>query len=88
MKPGAAYCRPGSRFGLSAERGLIEMKKALGLALLVGGLGLAFWGYQMSDSLASQLSEKLSGALPNEVMYRYIGGAASAVAGLFLLARN
>lgn len=58
--------------------------KALGLALIVIGVGLAYWGHQISGTFSSQLSAKLSGTMPDEVMYRYIGGAASAVAGLFL----
>jgi len=62
--------------------------KAIGLVLLIVGAGLLYWGYQLSGSLASQLSRSLSGAMPNEVMVRYIGGAACAVAGLFLLARK
>jgi hypothetical protein len=62
--------------------------KIIGLILLVGGAGLAFWGYQMSGSLTSELSKSLTGALPDEVMYRYIGGAASAAVGLFLLVKK
>jgi len=62
--------------------------KILGLILLVVGIGLAWWGYQMSDALTSQLSRSLTGALPDEVMFRYIGGAASAAVGFFLLARK
>ena len=58
--------------------------KIVGLALIVAGAGLAYWGYQMSGSITSQLTKTVSGALPDEVMYRYIGGAASGVAGLFL----
>ena len=64
------------------------MNKIIGLALLVGGAGMAWWGYQMSDALTSQLSKSLTGALPNEVMYRYIGGAVSAAVGLFLLLKR
>lgn len=56
--------------------------------LLVGGLGMAFWGYQMSGAFASKLTRGLTGALPDEVMYRYIGGAVSSVAGLFLLVKK
>jgi Protein of unknown function (DUF3185) len=62
--------------------------KALGLALVVIGIGLIVWGHQISGSLASQLSSKLTGAMPNEVMYRYIGGAVSAVVGVFLLLKK
>ena len=56
--------------------------------LLVGGLGLAYWGYQMSGSVSAKFSRAVSGALPDAVMYRYIGGAVSAVAGLFLLLKK
>jgi hypothetical protein len=65
-----------------------SMVKMVGLILLVGGLGMAFWGYQMSGSFAAKLVKGLNGALPDEVMYRYIGGAISAIAGLFLLVRK
>jgi hypothetical protein len=32
----------------------------------------------------SELTETISGSMPDEVMYRYIGGAVSVVVGLFL----
>jgi len=64
------------------------LTKAVGLGLVVGGAGVAYWGYQMSGSLAAQLSRTITGALPDAVMYRYIGGAVSVVAGLFLLIRK
>ncbi len=60
----------------------------VGLVLLVGGLGVAFWGYQMSGSIVSQFSSRLTGALPDAVMYRYVGGAVCAVVGLFLLLKK
>lgn len=59
----------------------------IGLVLLIGGLGVAFWGYQMSGSFAAQLTKTINGALPEGVMIRYIGGAISSVVGLFLLTR-
>lgn len=59
--------------------------RAAGLALLVVGIGLAFWGYQMSGTVAAKLSRAITGAAPDGVMYRYIGGAAGMVAGVFLL---
>ena len=61
--------------------------KVVGLALLVVGIGLAFWGYQLSGSFTSQLSKSVSGAMPDEVMFRYIGGAVCGVIGGFLLLR-
>lgn len=65
-----------------------SMVQLIGLVLLIGGLGMAFWGYQMSGALASKLTKGITGALPDEVMYRYIGGAISSVAGLFLLLKK
>lgn len=65
-----------------------SMITIIGLVLLVGGAGLAYWGYQMSHSLVSHLSQTFTGALPDAVMYRYIGGAVSGVTGLFLLVKK
>ena len=62
--------------------------KIFGLALIVIGAGLAYWGWQMSDSLVSEMSRTVTGALPDAVMYRYIGGAVCAAVGLFLMARR
>lgn len=62
--------------------------KIIGLILLVVGAGLAWWGYQLSGALAAQLTKTLSGALPDAIMYRYIGGAACGVVGLFLLVKR
>lgn len=59
--------------------------KALGLALLVIGGGLAFWGYQQSESVGSQITQVVTGSHSDKVMMLLIGGAASAVVGLFLL---
>jgi uncharacterized protein YjeT (DUF2065 family) len=59
--------------------------KAAGLVLLVVGVGLVFWGYQMSGAVTAQLSRAITGAAPDGVMYRYLGGAAGIVAGVFLL---
>ena len=64
------------------------MNKAIGLALIVIGVGLAYWGYQISETVTSQLTSTISGSLPAEVMYRYIGRAACGVAGLFLVVKG
>ena len=66
----------------------VSTAKVAGLALIVLGAGLIVWGYQLSDSIASQLTETLSGSMPDEVMVRYIGGAVSLAVGLFLVARR
>jgi hypothetical protein len=64
------------------------MNRAIGLALVVVGIGLAWWGYQISETLTAQLATTFSGSLPDEVMYRYIGGAACGTAGLFLVVKG
>ena len=69
-------------------KGSNTLFKAIGLALLIVGIGLAYWGHQLSGSLTAKVSQKLTGALPDPVMYRYVGGAASAVVGLFLLGKK
>lgn len=59
-------------------------EKILSLVLLVVGAGLVFWGYQLSESIGSQMSQAITGAHSDKEMVLYIGGAASFVVGLFL----
>ena len=60
-------------------------KRIIGIALVVIGMGLAFWGYQLSGSVGSQLSKAVHGSPTDKIMTLYIAGAASAVVGLFML---
>ena len=62
--------------------------RAIGVFLLVAGVGLAFWGYQISETLTVQLTSRISGSIPDEVMYRYIAGGACGIAGLFLVLKG
>jgi hypothetical protein len=62
--------------------------KTAGLILLIVGIGLAVWGYQLSGSVAAKFTRGLTGALPDGVMYRYLAGGASAAAGIFLLLKR
>ena len=62
--------------------------KIVGVVLLVLGAGLGYWGWDMSDSMGSQLNEAFNGTVSDDVMYRYIGGAVSAAVGLFLLLKG
>lgn len=59
--------------------------KLIGIVLVVIGLGLAFWAYQMSGSVGSQVTEAFTGSPTDRVMTFYIGGAVSLVVGLFLV---
>jgi H+/gluconate symporter-like permease len=63
-------------------------KKPAGIALIVIGAGLAFWGTQKSEGLESQLSSAITGSHSDNVMILYIAGAVCAVVGAYLLARN
>lgn len=58
--------------------------KLIGIALIVLGIGLAFWGYDMSSSIGANINEALTGAEPDKVMMLYIGGAISFVVGIYL----
>jgi len=62
--------------------------KLAGIVLLVLGIGLAAWGYQISGSFGSQLNNAINGSPTDKVMMLYIGGAISFVIGLYLLARK
>ena len=62
--------------------------KILGIVLVVVGIGLAIWGFQMSGSFSSQVSQTFTGSPTDKVMALYIGGAASLAVGIFLLIRK
>ena len=66
----------------------LPIVKVIGIALIVIGAGLIVRGYQLSDSIGSRLTETLSGSMPDDVMIRYIAGAASLAVGLFVLLRR
>ena len=66
----------------------MQTNKLIGLAMVVGGLGLAFWGYEMSETFGSAVSSRISGSMPDEVMYRYIGGGIVAAIGALLVMKN
>ena len=58
--------------------------RVVSIVLMVIGVGAIFWGYELSGSISSQITETMSGSASDEVMSRYIGGAASLIAGLYL----
>ena len=62
--------------------------RIIGIALVVLGLGLAFWGYQSSGSFGSQVSRAVTGSATDKVMTLYISGAVSLVVGLYLLIKK
>ena len=62
--------------------------KIIGLALVVLGVGLGIWGYQLSGSVESQLTQAVTGSDTDKVMTFYIGGAVSLVVGLYLFIKK
>jgi len=64
------------------------MNKAISAALLVGGLVLLWFGYQESQSIASEFNELITGSPSDNAMYMMIGGVVIAVLGLVGLIRS
>lgn len=62
--------------------------KIVGLVLVVLGIGLAAWGYQLSTSVGSQITHAVTGSDTDKVMALYIGGAVSFFVGIFLFRKN
>jgi hypothetical protein len=62
--------------------------KIIGIALVVLGLGLGFWGYKEAGGFGSQVSRAVTGSATDKVMTLYIGGAVSLVVGLYLLMKK
>lgn len=56
----------------------------VGIALIVIGLGLGYWGYQLSGSVGSQITHALTGSDTDKVMTFYISGAVCFVVGIYL----
>ena len=65
-----------------------QTTKAVGIVLVIVGAGLAYWGYQMSGSVGAQLQHAFAGSHSDDIMIRYIAGAASFAAGLFLILKK
>jgi uncharacterized membrane protein YidH (DUF202 family) len=56
--------------------------KIIGIILLVIGVALAAWGYNIYDSVGSQLSRALSGDTPVKAWAGMVGGAICIVTGI------
>lgn len=65
-----------------------SVNKLVAISLMVVGLGLAYWGYDLSGGFDSQLNQTFTGSSSDGVMIRYISGAASFAAGLFLFLKK
>ncbi|WP_455200089.1 DUF3185 family protein [Kaarinaea lacus] len=57
-------------------------KKHLSIVLLVIGVALIAWGFQVSEEVGSQLSSTFSGRPTDETLIFYIVGGIAAAIGL------
>ena len=62
--------------------------KILSIALIVLGVGLTFWGYQMSGSFGSQVNQAVTGSFTDKTMMALIAGVISFIVGLVLLVKK
>lgn len=62
-----------------------NMWRLVAIVLIVVGVGLVFWAWQDAQSIGNEITSAVSGSPTDDVVYRYIGGAAAFVAGLYLL---
>ncbi len=65
-----------------------QQTKLLSIILIVLGVALLIWGFQLSGSAANEVARSVTGSSSDAVTYRYIGGAISLAAGLFLFFRK
>jgi len=56
--------------------------KQIGIVLIIVGIALAFWGYNVYDSAGSQVTRAFSGDAPIEAWAGMIGGAVCIVLGV------
>lgn len=62
--------------------------KAVSLALIIIGAGLAVWGYQKSGGFESKITSALTGSFSDNVMMLYIGAAVCLVIGVYLFLKK
>jgi len=73
---------------MNMQKGLGATMKIIGLVLVVIGIGFAVWGFQLSGSIGSQVTQAVTGADTDKVMTYYIFGAVSFVVGLYLFSKK
>ncbi len=59
--------------------------KLQGVVMLAAGLALLIWGYSISQSVSSQISQMFDGAPPTKSIYMIIIGGLSTFFGFFKL---
>lgn len=62
--------------------------KVIGIALIVIGAVILYFGYNASQSVTEQLTETLTGRFSDETMLYFLGGAIAIVTGLVFIVRK
>lgn len=62
--------------------------RIVGIALIVLGIGLAVWGYRLSGSMGSQITQAVTGSDTDKVMTYYIAGAICFVVGIIITVKR
>ena len=57
--------------------------KNIGIILIIVGVALAFWGYNIYDSAGSHVSRALSGDAPIKAWVGMVGGATCLAIGIY-----
>ncbi|MBB5213098.1 DUF3185 family protein [Microbulbifer hydrolyticus] len=60
----------------------MSTNKSIGIVLIVVGVALALWGYNIYDSASAQIGRALSGNSPIEAWAGMVGGAICLVLGV------
>ena len=66
----------------------MSTNKILGIAMLVLGGVLIYFGINATDAPMEKLTESVTGKYSDETMYYLIGGGISAVVGLVMLLKK
>jgi uncharacterized membrane protein YidH (DUF202 family) len=64
----------------------MSISKILGILLVIGGIALVVVGYYSSQSAADSIRTFFGAELSKETLWYLIGGAATVVVGVFVLA--
>ncbi len=59
--------------------------KIIGIGLVILGIGIALWGYQLFGSLGSQITQAVTGSDTGKIIIFYIPSAVSFVIGIYLI---
>jgi len=84
LRTGIRHTSPSGTAHHQFWRRFMGTNRIIGIVLVVVGAGLAYSGYETSQSVGNQLGSALGGSPSDNVMIRYVAGAASAAVGVFL----